>query len=75
MTPELNGSEGVISSSWGATPSSREAPGLVHGERGGVRWPGTDDVVENRGKRGGDGLPEADKGAGADEMQQEGLLL
>jgi hypothetical protein len=48
---------------------------LHTGERGGVRWLGTDDVVENRGERGGDGLPEADKGAGVDEMQREGLLL
>jgi hypothetical protein len=26
-----------------------------------VRWPGTDEVVENRGECGSDGLPEADK--------------
>jgi hypothetical protein len=30
------------------------------GERGGVRWLDLDEVVENRGERGGDGLPEAD---------------
>jgi hypothetical protein len=29
--------------------------------RGGVRWLGTDGVVENRGECGGDGLPEADR--------------
>jgi hypothetical protein len=73
--PELNGSEGVGSSGQGANLSSREALGPTHGERGGVRWLGTDGVVENRGEHGGDGLPEKDKGAGADEMQREGLLL
>jgi hypothetical protein len=47
----------------------------MHGERGGVRWLSTDGVVENRGKHGSDGLPEADKGTGVDEMQRDGLLL
>jgi hypothetical protein len=75
MTPELNGGEGVGASGRGATLSSGEAPGPTHGERGGVRWLGTDGMVENIGERGGDGLPEADKGAGADEMQRDGLLL
>jgi hypothetical protein len=42
--------------------SSGEAPEPAHGERGGVRWLGTDGVAENRGERDGDGLPEADKG-------------
>jgi hypothetical protein len=42
--------------------SSGEAPGPAHKERGGVRWLSTDGVAENRGERGGDGLPEADKG-------------
>jgi hypothetical protein len=32
-------------------------------------------VAENRGEHGGDGLPEVDKGAGADETQWGGLLL
>jgi hypothetical protein len=73
--PKLNDGEGVGSSGWGATSSSGEAPGPAHGERGGVRWLGTVGVVENRGERGSDGLPEADKGAGADEMQREGILL
>jgi hypothetical protein len=59
----------------GANPISGEAPGPAHGERGGVRWLGTDDVAENRGKHDADGLPEVDKGAGTDEMQREGLLL
>jgi hypothetical protein len=72
---ELNDSECVSSLGRGATPSSSEAPGPVHEERGGVRWLGTNGVVENRGERGGDGLPEADKGAGTDEMQRDGLLL
>jgi hypothetical protein len=40
-----------------------------------VRWLGTDDMAENRGECGGDGLPEADKGTGRDDMQREGLLL
>jgi hypothetical protein len=40
-----------------------------------VRWLVTDCVADNRGKRGGEGLPEADKGVGADEMQWDGLLL
>jgi hypothetical protein len=52
MAPELNGGEGVGSSSWGATPTSGEAPGPVHGERGGVRCLGTDSVEENRGEYG-----------------------
>jgi hypothetical protein len=72
---ELNNGKGVGSSGRGATLSSGEAPGHAHGERGGVRCHGTDSVAENRGERGGDGLPEADKGAGADEMQWEGFLL
>jgi hypothetical protein len=75
MEPELNGGEGVSSLGWGATPSSSEAPGPAHREKGGVRWLGTDGVAENRGERGGDGLPEVDKAAGADKMQWEGLLL
>jgi hypothetical protein len=73
--PELNGGEGVSPSGRGATPSSGKAPRPVHGERGGVRWLGTDGMVENRSERGSDGLPEADKGAGVDEMQRDGLLL
>jgi hypothetical protein len=72
---ELNGGEGVGSSVWGATSSSGKAPEPAHGERGGVRWLGTDGVAENRGDRGGDDIPEVDKSAGANEMQQEGLLL
>jgi hypothetical protein len=40
-----------------------------------VTWLGTDGMAENRGERGGDGLPEADKGVGMDEMQWESLLL
>jgi hypothetical protein len=75
MAPELNCGEGVGSSGRGATLCSGEAPGPAHGERGGVRWLGSEGVVENRGERGGDGLPEADKGASTDEMQREGLLL
>jgi hypothetical protein len=39
--------------------SSGEALGPVYGEGGGVRWLGTDEVTENRGECGGDGLLEA----------------
>jgi hypothetical protein len=74
MVPELNGGELVSSLGRAATLSSSEAPGPMHGKRG-VRWLGTDGVVENRGESGGDGLPEVDKGVGMDEMQWEGLLL
>jgi hypothetical protein len=75
MALELNDGEGVSSLGRGATLSSGEAPGPAHGKRGGVRWLGTDGVVENRGERDGDGLPEANMGASADEMQREGPLL
>jgi hypothetical protein len=75
MAPELNCGEGVGSSRRGATLCSGEAPRPVHRERGGVRWLSSEGVAENRGECGGDGLPEADKGAGANEMQWEGLLL
>jgi hypothetical protein len=75
MVPEHNTGEGVGSSGRGATQSSGQAPGPAHRERGGVRWLGIDGVVENRGERGGDDLPEADKGVGADELQREGLIL
>jgi hypothetical protein len=60
-TSELNGGEGVGSLSQGAAPSSGEALGPAHGEEGGVRWLGTDDVVGIEVRRGGDGLLETDK--------------
>jgi hypothetical protein len=60
--PEPNDGEGVGPLGRGAALSSSEAPGPAHGERGGVRWLGTDGVEENRGERGGVGLPEADNG-------------
>jgi hypothetical protein len=72
---ELNDSEDISPSGRGAALGSGEALGPAHEERGGVRWLDTDSVVENRGEHGGDDLPEADKGAGADEMQHDGLLL
>jgi hypothetical protein len=75
MAPELNGGEDVGPSCRGAAPRSSEAPGPAHGERGGMRWLGTDGVAENRDECGSDGLPEADKGAGVDEMQWGGLPL
>jgi hypothetical protein len=75
MVPEVNGGELVSFSGRAATLSSSEAPRPMHGKRGGMRWLGTDGMVENRGERDGDGLPEVDKGVGMDEMQREGLLL
>jgi hypothetical protein len=57
---ELNGGEGASPSGWGAALGFGEALGPVYGERVGVRWLGTDEVVENRAECGGDGLPEAD---------------
>jgi hypothetical protein len=47
--PELNGGEGAGPSGRGAALGSGEALGHVYGERGGVRWLGTDEVLENRG--------------------------
>jgi hypothetical protein len=58
--PELNGGEGVSPSGWGAALGSSEALGPAYGERGGVKWLSTNEVVENGGECGGDGLPEAD---------------
>jgi hypothetical protein len=48
----------------------KEAPGPAYGERGGLKWLGTDEATENRGGCGGDGLPEADTARGVDEMQR-----
>jgi hypothetical protein len=42
--PELNDGEGASPSGWGA------ALGPAYGDRGGVRWLGTDEVAENRGE-------------------------
>jgi hypothetical protein len=75
MALELNNDEVVGPLGRGATLRSSEPPRPVHGERGGVRWLGTDGVAENRGECGGDGISEVAKGAGADEMQWGGLLL
>jgi hypothetical protein len=66
---ELNDGEGVGSSSRGAAPSSGEALGPAHGEEGGVRWLGTDDVVGIEVRCGGDGLPETDKRHCADKRR------
>jgi hypothetical protein len=60
MVSELNDGEGVDSSGWEAALGSSEALSPTHGEKGGVRWLGTDGVSESRGKCGGDGLPEVD---------------
>jgi hypothetical protein len=60
MVSELNDGEGVGPLGRGAALGSSEALGSVYGERGGVRGLGLDEVAENRGEHGGDGLPEAD---------------
>jgi hypothetical protein len=44
----------------------------------GERWGevvGTDEVVENRGERGGSSLPEEGSGGGTDKMNRRCLLL
>jgi hypothetical protein len=50
MASKLNDGEGAGPSGWGAALGSSEALGPTYGERGGVRWLGTDEVVENRGE-------------------------
>jgi hypothetical protein len=52
--------EGANSLGWEAALGSGEALRPAHGEKGGVRWLGTDGVLESRGECGGDGLLEAD---------------
>jgi hypothetical protein len=47
--PKLNDGEGVAFLVREAALKLKEAPGPTHGERGGVRWLGTDRAVENRG--------------------------
>jgi hypothetical protein len=59
--PELNGGEGASPSGRGAALGSSEALGPTHGERGGVRWLGTNSVVGTEVRRDGGSLPEADK--------------
>jgi hypothetical protein len=59
MTLELNDGEGADSSGWEAALGSGEALRPAHGEKGGVRWLGTDGVSESRGECSDDGLPEA----------------
>jgi hypothetical protein len=60
MEPELIDGEGADSLGWEAALGFGEALRPAHGEKGGVRWLGTDGVLESRGECGGDGLPEAD---------------
>jgi hypothetical protein len=43
--PELNGSEGVAFLVREAAPKLKEAPRPAYGERGGVRWLGTDGAM------------------------------
>jgi hypothetical protein len=49
MASELNSGEGVVFLVREAAPKHKEAPGPAYGERGGVRWLGTDGAAENRG--------------------------
>jgi hypothetical protein len=44
MALQLNGSEGASPLGWGAALGSGEALVPAYGERGGVRWLGTDEV-------------------------------
>jgi hypothetical protein len=60
MEPELIDGEGADSLGWEAALGFGEALRPAHREKGGVRWLGTDGVLESRGECGGDGLPEAD---------------
>jgi hypothetical protein len=60
VAPELNDGGGASPSGWGVALGSGEALGPTYGERDGVRWLGTDKVVENGGECNGDGLPEVD---------------
>jgi hypothetical protein len=57
---ELNDGEGVTFLVWEAASKLKEAPGPAYGERGGVRWLGTNGAAKNRGGCDGDGLPEVD---------------
>jgi hypothetical protein len=58
---ELNGGEGVGPAAWGAPSRSGKAPGPVHEDGKWVRKLGIDGVAETEARRGGGGLPEADK--------------
>jgi hypothetical protein len=49
MTPELNGGEGVAFLVREVASKLKEALGPAYGERGGVRWLGTDGAAKNRG--------------------------
>jgi hypothetical protein len=55
-TTELNGGECADPSGWGAALGSGEALGPAYGERGWVRWLGTNEVAKNRGVCVGDGV-------------------
>jgi hypothetical protein len=68
--PEHHSGEGVAFLVREAAPKLKEALGTAYGERGGVRWLGTDGAAEGRGRCGDDGLLEADTARGADEMQR-----
>jgi hypothetical protein len=49
MVPELNDSESVTFLVREEAPKLKEAPGPTYGERGAVRWLGTDGAAENIG--------------------------
>jgi hypothetical protein len=75
MVPELNGGEGAGPSDWGAALGSGEALGPAYGERGGVRWLGTDEVAENRGETQSGRLTGGRQRWGLGQMNGRGLLL
>jgi hypothetical protein len=73
--PELNGGEGAGPSGWGAALGSSQALGPTYGERGGVRWLGTNEVVENRGEARPGWLTGGRQWWGRGQMNGRGLLL
>jgi hypothetical protein len=75
MAPELNSREGGGPVARGATLSSGEPLGPAHEDRKQVRWLGINGITEVEVRRGGGGLPKANKSTGADERQWGGLLL
>jgi hypothetical protein len=68
MTPEFNGGEGAGPSGRGVALGSCEALGPAHGERGGVRWLGTE-VAEKQRRAWWSRLTGGRYGAGVDKMQ------
>jgi hypothetical protein len=73
--PKLNGGEGAGPSGWGAALGFGEALGPMYGERGGVRWLGTDEVVENRGEARPGQLTGGSQWWGCGQTNGRGLIL